>query len=137
MLKDKYTLFGYKKETIGIKEPYLTRRILYIFGFTLRYHVFHTSDNDDYLHDHPWWFITFPIDKYYEDIGTEKGHWCQSRVVRPFRFHFRKAKFSHRVFIPQGQKQIRTIIFTGRVSNNWGFWKDGKHHYWKDWFGYD
>ena len=47
------------------QEPYLTRYYLFLkdrkwFPFNIFLHNFHKSDPDD-LHDHPWPFITIPL----------------------------------------------------------------------------
>lgn len=131
MANKKYPTIGYRKEVIGNNnKPYLTRRVLFLVWFTLRFHTFHTDDPDEALHDHPWWFITFPLDDYIEDVGNDIGEIVGRRKVKKFRFHFRKAKFSHRVYAP---KTVRTIILTGSVTNRWGFWWKGKHTPWRTW----
>jgi hypothetical protein len=49
---------------------YLDRYILYIFGATLRLHKFWRGDDNRAPHDHPWWFITFPLVSYVERYWT-------------------------------------------------------------------
>ncbi len=104
-------------------DPYLERWILW-FGFTLRVHKFHKGDDERAFHDHPWWFLTFPLNPYRE-LTPELG----VRDVKPFRFHFRPAHHQHIVQLLHG-KPVWTLILTGPKSKEWGFWEDGEfiHH---------
>lgn len=100
--------------------PYLERWILWCGG-TLRIHRFLASDEDRALHDHPWWFATFPLTGYAEYVGT--GGVEKRREVRPWRLHFRTAAFQHRVELVQ--LPTWTLVLTGRKCREWGFWPDG------------
>jgi len=121
-------------------ELYLDRRMFW-FKFGIRIHTFHIGDDDAAVHDHPWWFITFPLRSYTETYeeripapfpwydwrrrrpAKHPMYWVRRlRVVRAFRFHFRSAK--HRHFVHEPFRPFRTIIFTGRLKNNWGFWPE-------------
>lgn len=113
---------------------YLERRMLELFGFSLRYHVFHASDPDRALHDHPWWFVTFPLDGYWQYTQNQHGgtlvDWYG--YVKPRRFHFRSATYRHRVIV---NSPVRTIVLTGRRTRGWGFWPDGKFVPWREYEG--
>jgi len=102
-------------------------------SYTLRLHKFHRADEESALHDHPWWFITFPLQFYIERYWNPSlWEYCY-RVVKPFRFHFRAATFRHTVvgdLFP-----AYTFVLTGPKSNRWGFWpNEDCHVYWRDWF---
>ena len=104
-------------------EPYLERWILW-FGLTLRLHKFHKGDDDRAFHDHPWWFVTFPLQTYIERTPEHPAH-----AVRRLRFHFRRARHQHIVQV-RDNKPVRTFILTGSKSKEWGFWDDDSfvHH---------
>lgn len=103
-------------------EPYLERWIIW-FGYTLRLHKFHKGDDDRAFHDHPWWFITFPLRSYLE--LTPQG----TRIVSRLRPHLRRAKHRHIVQLIAG-RPVRTFIIIGRKSKEWGFWDEDNfiHH---------
>lgn len=104
-------------------QPYLERWVLWC-GITLRLHKFHKGDDDRAFHDHPWWFITFPLQTY-----TEQTPHAGVQTVRAWRPHFRKAKHQHIVQMIDN-KPIRTLIITGSKSKEWGFWDNNSfvHH---------
>lgn len=117
-------LFGFEYSFIFAKgKPYLERWIIYCGG-TLRLHRFHDGD-EPVLHDHPWWFVTFPLRGYWETYhfssatATGTNPICR-RWVAPFRFHFRKA--THRHYILKPSRPVWTVVITGDVSRVWGFW---------------
>ena len=132
--------FGYSSETVGLRDcPYLHRKILWLGLWTLRYHVFYSSDEERALHDHPWAFITFPLNMYLEHYYHETSPTLNGvflRKVLPWRFHYRSKKFRHRVLLPEkAVSPVRTLIFTFPKKGSWGFWKDGEFYHWKKWFG--
>ena len=49
-------------------EPYLGRWILYVGGFSFRLHKFYRGDDMRAPHDHPWWFVTFPLCRGYLEL---------------------------------------------------------------------
>lgn len=102
-------------------EPYLARWILYC-GLTLRLHKFYQGDDDRAPHDHPWWFVTFPLATYREWVWNPQDGDFQPHVntVRRFRFHFRPATYRHRV-LPV-ERPFWTIVVSGKFSRVWGFW---------------
>ena len=106
----------------------MARWILW-FGLTLRLHRFHKSDDDRAFHDHPWWFVTFPLAGYLEHVP---GQGSPTRI-KPWRPHFRRAKHRHIVQLIDGP--VWTAILTGAKQNEWGFWEDDTfthHEQWLD-----
>lgn len=80
--------------------PYMTR---FWFG-RLRLHIFHSGDEDQDPHDHPWNFWTFPFQSYVEEVtmkvssGDEEDVYVKTLMVTPaWRFNFRPAEHCHRV----------------------------------------
>jgi hypothetical protein len=129
---------GYSHDLIEINgEPYLERRIVWLFGLTLRLHRFWRGDNDRHLHNHPWAFVTFPLGNYYEFVleeleSNENGFAEKYRIneVKAWRPHCRPASYYHRVLDPP--EPIWTVVVTGPKRNNWGFLVNGKHIYYRD-----
>ena len=107
--------------------PYLERWIVWC-GITIRLHKFHKGDDDRAFHDHPWWFITLPMQSYLESTPQKA-----ERLVRRFRPHFRPAAHQHIVALPDA-KPVWTFIVTGMKSNEWGFWDDGVFVHHEHWF---
>lgn len=101
--------------------PYLGRWIIHCGG-TLRLHKFYQGDDDRALHDHPWWFVTFPFASYRE-LVEDVDSLCVN-VVRRFRFHYRPAEYRHRVLPFPERRHVWTIVVTGPLSRMWGFWPD-------------
>lgn len=100
---------------------YLDRRMIWTPFGSIRFHTFHTGDEGSVFHDHPWWFITLPLRGYTETVQTDDGL-ENSRLVRAWRFHFRKAM--HRHFVHEPKKPFSTLILTGRVMRDWKFWPE-------------
>lgn len=101
-------------------EKYLDRWIVYLNGYTLRLHKFYRGDDDRASHTHPWWFITFPLGPYIEQL-FEHGHPRGCRIVKAWRPHFRPANFEH--YVSHGAKDTwYTVVVTGVKSNGWGFY---------------
>lgn len=144
-------------------------------------HHFYRGDVDRDLHDHPWPFVTFPLTPYVEEVAQyprgglpmtceicelpDMEHGCcfcalsglpnppelSIQVVEAFRFHYRPAKYQHRVLhrwtgvetsqiwpdegenapesVENGAKTgIWTLVWHAKKTRNWGFLKlrDGR-----------
>jgi len=121
--------FGFCHDVISQEgRPYLERWILFC-GITLRLHRFLSSDEDRAPHDHPWWFITLPLQGYAEYVAA--GDTEVRRIVRPWRLHFRAARFQHRVELLQ--TPTWTLIVTGPKRREWGFWAGRGFIHNRDW----
>lgn len=128
--------------------PYLTRLVI----GRLRLHIFWRGDADPDPHDHPWGFWTFPLVTYEEEVtsnveeslqyaeflGIDPGFFVSRRIVNRFRIHYRPAEHTHRVIgavvedtaddspvrtWKKTDKPIVTIVWTEKVSREWGFLK--------------
>lgn len=76
--------------------PYMTR----IFAGLFRLHIIHRGDAGLVPHDHPWWFVTFPLRSYVEEALEEQldgSVELKLNIVRSFRFHYRPAYYAHRI----------------------------------------
>ncbi len=107
-------------------QPYLERWILW-FGFTVRLHCFLKGDDDRAYHDHPWWFVTFPLRDYLEATPDSA-----ERRVRRWRPHFRRAKHRHIVRLADA-RPVWTLILTGPKCKEWGFWEQDTFIHHSEW----
>lgn len=144
LLQKRWGQFGDKRwwgfewsKVLHDDDPYLERWIVYLGGFTLRLHKFWRGDDDRAPHDHPWWFITFPLKTYMEMIPlppNPAGIAMIGRRVEAFRFHFRPATYRHSVKMEPGAKPFFTFVISGQRSRSWGFWPTPNTFvYYKDW----
>jgi hypothetical protein len=104
---------------------YMDRWILYVAGCTLRLHHIMRPDLARSLHNHPFWFWTFPLGEYREEYWRrnpppfDKHGYCYSRTVRAWRPQFRGIDFRHR--ITHLERPVWTIVITGPYRQKWGF----------------
>lgn len=106
-------------QPLGLDEcPYARRWVLNLKVCSFRVHHWMKSDDPRYLHDHPWWFLTFVVRGGYYDHSTRKV----DRVGR-FRVRFRPAHHSHYV---DPDPDTWTVLVTGPERHKWGFWVNGK-----------
>lgn len=135
--------FGFEfSPIVHADAEYMARWIVYFFGYTLRLHRFATGDERGPigLHNHPFWFITFPLRSYREEYAVSPDEWppvsewmrdilgdggwiTATRTVRAFRFHFRGSNFRHRVLALE-RAPVWTIVLSGRYTQKWGFYPD-------------
>lgn len=90
-------------------------------------HLFHHSDEDRALHDHPWSFVSIILWRGYIEHTGCKDPSC----VRPSHQHakrkwpgmilFRPAEWRHRVELVDGRQAISLIIRFNR-RRVWGYW---------------
>lgn len=113
---------GWSHDVVNLAgDPYLERWILWLGPCgSLRLHRFWRGDNERALHDHPWPFVTFPLQAYRE------VYWCRrrgrelERTVRAFRFAFRRG--THRHIVRLLVVPTWTIVWAGPKSREWGFY---------------
>jgi hypothetical protein len=125
--------FGFEHSTLVLNEQkYMERWIAYLGMFTLRLHKFWRGDEDRAPHNHPFWFITFPLRSYVEQVFEMPIDWevARFRVVEAFRPHYRGKSFKHivlgglwhrdpRQVLP---KPFYTIVLSRFIQPDWGFW---------------
>lgn len=124
-------------------ELYLDRKMLWTPFGSLRFHTFHMGDDDGAPHDHPWAFVTFPLSDYTETVQkpivnrttSDLLYTMSSRLVKRWRFHFRRA--AHRHFVHEPDGPIRTIILTGRARRDWAFYPNGRRVPHREWTNYN
>jgi hypothetical protein len=91
-------------------------------SLTLRLHKFWRGDDDSAPHDHPWWFVTFPLKDYNEVWWDPKRQHLRARVVKRFRFHYRPATHRHYVVLGPRVAPVYTLVISGGWERRWGFW---------------
>jgi hypothetical protein len=135
------------KTTINVNGiPYLTR--CYLLGKDWRWgnvylHHFHSSDQGDELHSHPWsWGLSLVLaGGYFEERSRNPGHWSaggrhpeapdgmtmestvpiEKRDIKPGRLNLIKVTDFHRVDLKDEKRGAWTLFFTGPRSTDWGF----------------
>lgn len=125
---------GYEKDVIGFaNNPYLTRRIFHFFSYSIRLHKFSRGDSDRHLHDHPFSFVTIPLNKGYWEINLDNEGKRKKEFVPLLALTFREAEHLHSI-IDEIKSPVWTLVFTGPRRRNWGFQtEDG----WVEWEKYD
>jgi hypothetical protein len=113
----------------GHDDPYMLRWYLIPRNrlFNIYLHKFLRDDNDQALHDHPWWFVSFMLKGgYFEMIPGPNGGLSRSVIKRTAgSLAFRPATHRHRVVLFRnqwGRQPCWTIVVTGRAKRSWGFW---------------
>jgi hypothetical protein len=120
-VKTKFKPFQLRfKEPLGRPEcPYMFRWVLVVFGFAIRIHKWIRSDDKRHFHNHPWPFIVICLRGFYVDVSPKGRDLVKAGSIR-----FRSASHSHYVEVPK--TGALTLLFTLPVTQNWGFWVDGK-----------
>jgi hypothetical protein len=117
-------------------EPYLYR--WYIaprnqFG-NCYLHIQVASDEDRFLHCHPWKNMSVILSGGYEEvIGDHDGREFSRQGRKAGDVVYRQAKQTHRLIMPEWNKQgyTMTLFTTGPKVREWGFWVDGEWRHWK------
>lgn len=128
--------------------PLLTRyKLVQSARLNIYLHIFHRSDEDRELHDHPWTFLSLILWRGYTEVRPRKelrailasegmesvGRFPDERLERkrywPGMVLYRPAWWAHRVELPAGARSVSLVLIT-RKSREWGFFtRDG----WKLW----
>lgn len=114
--------FKFRKILNCFGEFYMTRILLWRCrdGSQMMINIFHRSDEDRHLHDHPWNFRTFILWN-----GYLEHHPGGIFKARPLMTLQRPAQWRHRVQLrrtPAGKEKIAvTLVFTGPDVREWGY----------------
>lgn len=116
---------------------YLTRlRIVQTPWFGVYLHDLMGPDKDD-PHDHPWDFYSFIVKGAYTETvhpapAVDLSIGKYTRTWRQFSWHRMDRYWAHRIwYVAPGTK---SLIFVGKRSRTWGFYKDGE---WIPWETYE
>jgi len=123
------------KQQLGLKEcPYMERWVIDFKLFSIRLHHWRKSDDSEYLHDHPWWFISWVIYGSYTDIwSTSSGLFVRYKNHRP-RWSIQKFPSSHIHTVKIPESGCWTILLCGPVEHDWGFYVKDKFIKFKRYF---
>jgi hypothetical protein len=105
--------------------PYAHRYVLIFFGYSIRIHVWKCSDavpnqeGESFMHNHPWWFITFVLKGSYTDVSETGKDFLQRFSIR-----YRPSSFTH--YVEPSKGGCTTLLFTGTYKQKWGFKINGK-----------
>lgn len=96
-------------------------------------HQFLHDDEDRALHDHPWWFVSIMLrGGYFERVGT--GEQVEVRFAPSVAY--RPATHAHRVVLHRDTRDkivpAWTLVITGRVVRDWGFYCPQGWRHWKE-----
>lgn len=110
-----------------LRRFFLTPRL---FGYRLMLHHIVRSDKERDLHDHPWPFWTLCLRGGYIE-ETEKDGTKISHVAGQLKY--RDATFKHRIDRILGE--CWTLVLTGRVVREWGFYTERGWIGWREYLG--
>jgi hypothetical protein len=114
------------RESVGNAEcPVMIRSVIAVAGFSVRLHRFRAGYEDEHPHDHPWAFITVVLRGGYVDISAAGVR----DVLTRGSVRYRRSSHTHRTSVaPSG---ATTLVLTGPLVRDWGFWIDGKLYPWR------
>lgn len=125
---------------------FLIEPSIWTFGIQVRLQCLYSSDADRELHDHPSWNISWILRNSYTEIIPRMGwdaepmwigvpsEWTHERWRDPGDVVFRRARYRHRIVVPQGQA-VWTIFVFGPWQRHWGFTTIHGWVWWKHWLG--
>ena len=123
------TFYGYGYQ------PYLTVYRLLKFklfrNISVCLHYFHRPDEDPDCHDHPFHFFTLVLRGGYREEVEINGK-RKINHLGFLSFGFRKASYLHRIISIKKPCWSLCIKISPKTVKLWGFVKDGKWVYWKD-----
>lgn len=99
------------------------------WGKMLLHHFLPNSDDRD-VHDHPWPFITIVLKGFYVNIERNAQGKLTAERMKPGTIRYRPATHTH--CTKAGPNGCWTLVVTGPLVREWGFWLDGKWRHWRD-----
>lgn len=158
----RYFLFGGNKGGSSVNKEQKPIAAETKDGFKILLHIFHSSDEGECLHDHPWDFVSIILAGAYKEItehqfGVNGDNTpkiikvCHSKY--PGMILARKAEHRHRVELYNKiirkeidvfgavpgfdytvvKKKCWSLVFRGPRKRAWGFWNKGKFTNWMRW----
>lgn len=96
------------------------------------FHIFHRSDSDRHLHDHPWDSIAVILKGAYREIREDGDTGEYFEEFRAGDVVMRTAECAHRIEILE---PTWTLFVTARKRREWGFHTPQGFVHWKDYLG--
>lgn len=98
--------------------------------------IFIAPDPGEAMHDHPWWFVSFPFVSYVEDYLDADGT-IKRQVIPRFRFNHQPKTHTHRILgawsgeyrdgVPTTGPGIAwTLAYMGPVEREFSYWREHK-----------
>lgn len=115
----RWTKFEWGHKLGDPKDPYLTRWMIELFGYSIRLHKWMGPDDLRHEHDHPWWYITWILKGSYFDRSLG-----ESEFLKRWSLRYRRATRSH--CVEPLELPTWTLMITGKPLREWGFWVNGK-----------
>jgi hypothetical protein len=98
--------------------------------FNIYLHCFLRSDEDEALHDHPWWNFSRILLGGYTEHTIAAGGIEKKQIFKSGDWKFRTAKSAHRVELHNGP--CWSLFVTGPRVREWGFHCKNGWKMWKD-----
>lgn len=115
------------REPLGNKDcPYAYRWTLNLWLFAVRVHQWITTEDSRNLHDHPWNFITLVVKGGYTDVSHRADTIPHTHYDKLEFLSLRYRKADHRHYVMVNEGGCWTVLLTGPVIRNWGYWVNGK-----------
>jgi len=99
--------------------------------FNIYLHRFLHDDEDEALHDHPWFNASFILKGTYTEWSIKAGGVHSKRIAKEGSFKVRMPHTAHRIALHDGE--CWTLFMTGPVIRTWGFHCQNG---WTDWRSY-
>jgi hypothetical protein len=116
-----------RREVVGNPDcPVMTRWVVAVGGFSIRLHRFCADHEDVHPHSHPWSFVTLVLAGGYDDISMTDG---RVDKLRAGSVRLRPSAHRHRTRV--GAHGCTTLLLTGCLTNEWGFWVRGRFYPWR------
>lgn len=106
------------------KCPYMVRWVFQTKWFSVRLHHWLFGDDPRAMHDHGWNFIVIVLRGSYWDITED-----DRQLMKPGMVQYRHAQHKHTV----DTTGCWTLVITGPVIRQWGFWVQNKSNRRKVW----
>lgn len=87
--------------------------------FNIYLHHFLCSDENEALHDHPSWNISYLLENEYKEWTIAAGGVHHSVIRKAGQFKFRRATFAHRIELHNGE--CWSLFINGPKLRIWGF----------------
>lgn len=119
-------------------DPYLLRWFLLPRNKVVNVylHKWMHSDDDRAMHDHPWWFLSLILKGNYTEVTPEGAFKRRAGTIA-----YRPATWRHQVELEKDEEEkfatAWSVIVTGPVKRNWGFWCGTRFVAWEDFTAVD
>ena len=107
-----------------------------LWPFYARLHLILRADLDRHLHDHPWWFRSIILTRWYDE-ETEDDHGRHVHRYWAGDINSKNSGQYHRIATVPDDGVLTLIIHGHRRKDSWGFKVNGIHVPWRKYLGLD